>query len=110
MAVTKYVPVNILGSSAPTVAVPWVPEAGAEYVLTEVIASNSDDSPRKITVSWVKDSNDVFLMDEVSMPPKSVMNLNLYLPLTEANAIKVTADASSQVYVTLNGLKLEEVS
>lgn len=107
---TKYVPVNIFGQSAPTTDATWTPEPGSDYVLTEVIASNSDDNPRKITVAWTKESSDVFLMDEVTMPPKSVMNLNLYLPLTEANSIKVKADASSEVFVTLNGLRLEEVS
>lgn len=105
---TKYVPKNFFGGPAPTTLdVVFTPEPGKEYVLTEIVATNGTPALADLSVAWRKSGTDVYLMHNVKMPGNSAVNLNLYLPLGDANLIKAVAD--SGVSLTVNGLALEEV-
>lgn len=108
MSATKYVPVNMFGGPAPDPVGQLFYVDSDRFIFTEVIASNTDDNPRKLTLFWAASGgNPVYLFDEVSMPPKSVMNLNLYLPLDLGAEIKGGADQAGSVFLTLNGQELQ---
>lgn len=107
---TKYEPVNLFGGPMPSVSTEvFAPGNGEEFVLTEVILSNTDSAQRFVTVSWVEASNDIYLMYEVPLLEKSMLNLNLYLPLTSPGKINLQADTANKVHATLNGLKLVNI-
>lgn len=107
---TKYVPQNLFGGSAANAVVDvFTPAAGTNYVLTEIIAANRDTSTRTLSVGWSKSGTTIWLFSSTPIAPKSLVNLNLYLPIDQANNVRAFADAANQVDVTINGLKLETI-
>lgn len=107
---TKYVPLNFYGGALSAVyGSLYVPDTGEQCVLTEVIAANTDTSPRLLTVAWKSGGNDIYLFKDVPMPPSSVVNLSLYLPIGDSNAIWANSDSANKVFLTVNGLRLEAV-